>query len=271
LVGQQEESPGLTEWQFGLLNTMKIGIMQPYFFPYLGYFQLIHAVDRFLLYPHVQHIRDGWINRNRILIKWGEPIFIHAPIQPCSRDTLIRDVLIDHQDGAWRRRILRMLHHNYATSKFYPKVQPLIEEILNPNIPDLSSLNCRLVAKIASAIGLNTEIVCAGKEYWEIEQSLAVDAEQDGLPAGVDKKSARIQRLCQKEGADTYINAIGGLELYSKSLFKTLGLELLFLSPGEDSYPQFATEFQPRLSIIDVLMHNGFTATGKLAQNYSLI
>ena len=166
---------------------------------------------------------------------------------------------------------MRLLHYNYAACKFYPEVRPLIEELLDPKIPDLCSLNCRLIVKIASAIGLRTEIVCAGKEYLEIEQSLAPDAEQGGLPSGADKKSTRIQRLCQEEGADTYINAIGGVDLYSKPLFETWGIELLFLSPGERPYPQFSAEFHPRLSIIDVLMHNGFAATGKLAQEYALI
>jgi hypothetical protein len=250
---------------------MKLGIMQPYFFPYLGYFQLIHAVDRFLLYPHVQHIRDGWVSRNRILIKSGEPVYIGVPVRASGRETPIRDVLIDRQDGAWQKRILRLVHYNYASSKFYPEVMPLIEDILDPEIPDLSTLNCRLIARIASAIGLRTNIACAGEEYLEIERSLTADAEQGVLPPGVDRKSDRIQRLCRKEGADTYINAIGGADLYSKPLFGTWGIDLMFLSPDDSPYPQFSGTFHPRLSIIDVLMHNGFAATGKLAERYALV
>jgi WbqC-like protein family len=242
---------------------MKLGIMQPYFFPYIGYFQLICSVDRFLLYPHVQHIHDGWVHRNRILIKGGKPMNIHVPLCPCSHQTPIRDLVINRQDGAWRRKLLRMLHHNYAASAYYAEIQPFLERLLDPETTHLSELNGRLICETAKAIGLRTEIVWAGSDYLAIEESLAT-------APGADKKSRRIHQICRKLGADTYINPPGGKSIYDKSAFGGLGINLHFLSPSLSPYPQFSNVFQPGLSIIDVLMHNGFAGTGNLASLFTL-
>jgi hypothetical protein len=231
--------------------------MQAYFYPYIGYFQLILAVDRFVLYPHVDYIQRGWMHRNRVLIKWGRVLYIKVLLQPGSTGGKARDVRVA-TDLSWRRRLLRTIHHNYAGSAFFEETFPIVEGGILAQFEFLHDYNANSLRILVDHLGIPTPIAldCAGSA--EVEARLA--AEPD-LIDGVQRKTRRVFALCRNEGADTYVNPIGGLGLYDPAAFERNGLNLEFVRPRAAPYRQFSTEFVPYLSIIDVLMHLGREGT----------
>jgi hypothetical protein len=141
----------------------------------------------------------------------------------------------------------------------------------------LHAFNAHGIRRIAAHLGLHAEIISDGKPYLDIEERLEPQAASPApagtadLPASPERKTARILALCQRESADCYVNLIGGLSLYDREVFRAHGLRLLFVSTRDLSYRQFSPDFHPRLSILDVLMHNGLEGTKRLLGQYSLI
>ena len=244
---------------------MKLAIMQPYFMPYIGYFQAMAAVDKYLLYDKVAFIKKGWINRNRIYIQNVGTQFITIPLKNKSSFTNILDVQIDNTTD-WRSKMLNLIYYNYKRSPFFDVVYPLMENSIKQSSELISEYNFVVLNQIATFLDINTPIeLCTDPMYEGIEEQLA--KYDDSLL----RKYDRIKFICQANNADNYINPIGGQELYDKQIFAQQGITLNFVQTQVIPYPQLAPEFIPNLSIIDVLMHNGKAGTKQLLNAYTLI
>ena len=244
---------------------MKLAIMQPYFMPYIGYFQTMAAVDKYLLYDKVAFIKKGWINRNRIYIQNVGTQFITIPLKNKSSFTNISDVQIDNTTD-WRSKMLNLIYYNYKRSLFFDVVYPLMENSIKQSSELISEYNFVVLNQIATFLDINTPIeLCTDPMYEGIEEQLA--KYDDSLL----RKYDRIKFICQANNADNYINPIGGQDLYDKKVFAEHGIKLSFVQTEQFAYPQFAPEFIPNLSIIDVLMHNGKEGTKQVLNAYALI
>lgn len=234
---------------------MKLAIMQPYFMPYIGYFQLINLVDKFVFYDDVTFIKQGWINRNRILINDQAKLF-SVPLSNASSHTLIKDVLIsDVGYEKWKRSFLSTIMFNYKKAKNYEIVEALIERILLTPPKTISELAIKSVIEISNYLDLETEFDVSSENYDNTHLS------------GQD----RVLDICQKESAQTYINPIGGIELYSKDTFSEKNIDLKFISANKTIYKQFSSEFIPFLSIIDVLMFNDKKQVLEMLNDFDLV
>ena len=230
---------------------MKLAIMQPYFFPYFGYFQLIHAVDAFIIYDDVHYINKGYINRNAILLN-GCAHRITLALHQASQNKLIHDIETAHNS---EEKILRTIALSYKKAPYFRSVFPMVDEILTHDEKNLTKF-----------LRFSLERVM---EYCDIHTSLLYSSEidKDVTLKGQDK----IFALCKQHKANTYINAIGGQQLYDKTSFNQQSIELKFLKPHLLTYSQFGGVFIPNLSIIDVLMFNSTSQIAKSLNQYSLI
>ena len=213
--------------------------MQPYFFPYIGYWQLIHAVDRFVIYDDVNYIKGGWINRNRILIN-GEPTYITVPLHQPSPYKRICDIALQ-TSPIWRDKLVRMIEMTYRKSPCFTEVLPIIEKIIRHESDNLSNYLAHQLQTLAAFMGIKTEFVVTSLSY-----------ENNHLSS-----QERVLDICKREGATTYINPQGGQTLYDTETFHNAGIDLRFIVMRPLSYKQRATSFVPYLSIIDALMEIG--------------
>ena len=251
--------------------------MQPYFMPYLGYFQAIAAVDKYILYDKLTYILNGWINRNRIRQRNMPPSYIIVPLKNKSSSTLISDIEIDNSKP-WQNKILKTLQQAYSKSTYFYEVMPLIEDILSRDFSTISELNCYSIKSICQFLDIKTEIDSDTERFLDLENKLSKIELEDyseflhlhTLPI---KKVARAIEICREERCDIFINAIGGQELYDKKEFKQYNIDLYFIQMDEIRYPQKCNDhsFEPNLSIIDVLMHNGKEGTKELLNKYTLV
>lgn len=233
---------------------MKLAIMQPYFLPYIGYFQLIASVDRFVVYDDVSYIKNGWINRNNIKVQ-GQASLMTVPLQNGRSGVPIREVLIAGKREYWTRKMLRKIAESYAKAPYYSQIYPMFEGWMNQPVEGISELNVVIICSICDYLGVNVEIVPTSTNYGNSELS-SVD---------------RVLDICKKESADHYINAIGGKELYSQDTFKEQGITLSFLKPSLPSYAQGKGEFVSGLSILDVLMWNPIETILEQVHQYTLV
>lgn len=229
-------------------------MMQPYLFPYLGYFQLIAASDHFVLGDDLQYVKASWINRNRILVS-GQAALITFPLRKGAQSERINQRWLCDGFEQEANKILRTLTLAYGRAPYQAETLPLITEILlNPE------------RNLARFIEHSIRRLC---DHLQIETPISLGSEM-GLPERMDKQE-RVVRITQRLGAERYLNPIGGLDLYCPSYFDAHGLQLRFLRMDDLTYPQFGKPFVPALSIIDVLMFNGRDATHALLGRHSLI
>jgi len=232
---------------------MKLAIMQPYIFPYIGYFQLINAVDKFVILDDVNYINKGWINRNNILVN-GKANLFTIPLKDASQNKLINEITIS-DEIKWQSKFLRTIELNYKKAPCFDNAFPVVAEILNSGINKITGLNYYSIIRINEYLGIHTEIVSTSSVY---------------LNAGL-KGQDRIIDICIKEKATDYINPIGGLELYSKEEFGKNNLNIQFIKTGNVVYEQFKNEFIPWLSIIDVMMFNSPEGIKDILNQYEFI
>jgi hypothetical protein len=225
--------------------TLQLAIMQPYFFPYVGYFQLIHAVDTLVFYDDVTYRKQGWINRNRILVG-GAARFFTVPVRGASSSVLIHRTFVDEaQLPRWRKRFLRTLAEAYASSPQLPVVLDLVVAALDAESSDVAALAQRSV-----------RLCC---EYLDLKPRFLVSS--SSFPAtGASSGATRVLDICRATGATTYVNAPGGRGLYEASVFARHGVALRFLVPRLDRYPQPGPTFVPGLSILDLLLRQDCAA-----------
>jgi hypothetical protein len=219
---------------------MKLAIMQPYLFPYLGYFQLIAAVDKFVLYDDVAFIKQGWLNRNQILLH-GQPHLFSVPLKGASSNKTIRDTGVSvHEYSRWKDKFLKTVALAYARAPHYEATRALLSRVIEAEPGSIGELARRGIREVCSTLELPTRIEPSSKIY-----------ANNHLHA-----QARVLDICRRERATLYINASGGRELYDSATFASHGIDLRFLRSRLPVYPQFEAEFVPALSIIDVLMFN---------------
>jgi hypothetical protein len=234
---------------------MKLAVMQPYIFPYIGYFQLINAVDKFVFYDDVNFIKKGWINRNRILVNSSDFLFA-VPLQKISQNILIKDTQIKTSDyDVWKNKFLQTIEMNYKKAPHFVDVFKLITNILESDDLSSSGLAVNSVKKISHYLDVQTEFIISSQTYENINLG----------------RQNRIIDICQQEESNHYINAVGGQELYKKEDFIQQGIKLNFLQTLPIEYKQFKNEFIPWLSIIDVLMFNSTEEVRIMINQYELI
>ena len=231
--------------------------MQPYFFPYIGYFQLINAVDKFILYDDVTFIKQGWINRNYILANKQKQL-ISLPLSKSSSNKLISETFINKREiKRWYKKFLLSIEQQYKKSPNYKEVFGLIISIFEyiNQTETISAFNKLSIERINEYLEIRTEIENSSGKY-----------NNENL-SGQD----RIIDICKKENATIYINAIGGTELYDKEKFKNSNINLYFLKPKYISYKQQNNEFIPWLSIIDVMMFNSVEKIRIMLDNFEIL
>ncbi|MBE6385836.1 MAG: hypothetical protein E7048_09265 [Lentisphaerae bacterium] len=226
---------------------MKLGIMQPYFFPYIGYWQLMNAVDTYVIYDDVTFIKNGWINRNRILIN-GEARYFNLPTVGASSYVLIKDVQLSTDRKSFEK-LIKSLDSAYKKAAFYDETMPLLESIILSDYEYASGLLEFQIRSIAKHLGMNTNILLSSRD---VEKNTDLRAQD------------KVLDICKNLHATVYYNAIGGTELYDKEIFAQNGIKLSFLATDQICYKQYKNEFVPYLSIIDVLMFNGVEETKQL-------
>lgn len=232
---------------------MKLGIMQPYFLPYIGYWQLINAVDKYVIYDDVNFIKGGWINRNRILMN-GEAKMINLKMNGSSPNKLINEVEVA-DDMVYNKKLLKTIESCYRKAPYFKDTFPIIENIINHRESKLSSYIQYSIGKICEYLSINTELII----------SSTINKNNDL------KGQEKVVEICKKLEADEYYNAIGGQELYSYDEFRKHGIKLSFLKTGTVVYKQFNNEFVSNLSIIDVIMFNSVEETKNKLNIYELL
>ncbi len=232
---------------------MKLAIMQPYFFPYIGYFQLIAAVDQFVVYDNIKYTKKGWINRNRMLQN-GKDVMFSLPLKSDSDylDVCARELAPDFN----RDKFLAQITGAYRKAPYFAQTFPVVERILRHDDRNLFGFLHHSIVSLCQHLGIATEI--------RISSIIPID---HGL-----KNQDKVLALCATLGADTYINAIGGKDLYAKETFREKGIELSFIRSKAFEYAQFGNEFVPWLSILDVMMFNPLDPLHTcITTNYELI
>ena len=248
--------------------------MQPYFFPYLGYFQLFHAADKVILYDNVNFIKSGWIHRNRILEIGKGPRYIGLPLEQASLKGRIRDARVDARKD-WKTPIMNHLKHNYSRCEHFKYVNPLIDAALDARERRVSEIAKSSIRTMLEYLGCRTPVEYDSTRFDVLEAELErrfAGAGTVGGPA-VDKRrrmEARVAGLCGAEGAGIYINPMGGVDLYRKEDFLKLDIQLKFLFPRLQPYRQDAPEFFPSLSIIDAAMNVDRESLGRILSDYGL-
>ena len=219
---------------------MKLGIMQPYFFPYLGYFDLINFTDRWVIFDTAQYIRHGWVNRNRIIHPKSGWKYIIVPLKKHRRETPIADIQV--ADDRWKDRIVGQLDHYRKRAPFFKSTIDLVRDCFATDEESLARLNARCLIKTCEVLGIDFHVEYFSKMNLQIPTDL--DAGEWAL------------RISESLGAKTYVNPIGGLEIFDPQAFENAGIDLVLRESPHWVYDCRPYEFHQGLSIIDVLMWN---------------
>lgn len=235
---------------------MKLGIMQPYFFPYLGYFSLIEYSDEFILFDIPQYDRKGWMHRNRILSPNGKEIqYIRTATKKAPLKTPINQIYLDNQKN-WKELILKQVEHYKRKAPFYINCVNLLKSILAYDYQKLVDLNYSSIKEICSYLGIKKPIHIFSEMNLPIKE--------------VNHAGQWALEISKSYGADEYVNPPGGVGIFKKEEFKQASVNLTFLQNNLDEYHQLSNKFYSGLSIIDVLMYNSSEDTRKLIRSYSL-
>lgn len=224
--------------------------MQPYLFPYLGYYQLVHSCDRFVLYDDVTFIKQGYINRNSILAN-GRALRFTLPVPGASSNKRIGDLRFSEQTG----KVIKTIQQAYSKAPFFDAVYPLVERVIEYANRDIAALCGRGISEVFEYLGLHKEILRSS----ELDYDRSASAEH------------KIIQICRALGSRSYINSIGGKKLYTKAFFAAQGCELSFIQMKAVEYDQDTPDFVPNLSIIDVLMRCSKDEIRELLNSYVLV
>ncbi len=227
--------------------------MQPYFMPYIGYFQLIAAVDQFIVYDNIKYTKKGWINRNRMLQN-GKDVMFSLPLKSDSDCLDVRERELAASFN--RDKLLNQLNGAYRRAPYFDQTFPLIEQIVRHDEANLFRYLRHAIARICEHLGIATVI--------RISSDIAINHDL--------KNQDKVLALCEAVCATTYVNTIGGVALYSKETFRERGIDLKFIRPKPFEYVQFGAEFVPWLSIVDVLMFNSLESiAGCVLHDFELL
>jgi hypothetical protein len=232
----------------------KIAIMQPYFFPYIGYFQLIHSVDEFVIYDNIQFTKKGWINRNRILVN-GKDDYISLPVKKDSDYLNVNQRFLSDTWLVDRKKMLNRVTESYRNAPHFKQIYPLFEKCLNVEKMNLFDFLYFSLKEVLSFIEVPTKII--------VSSSIDIDHHL--------KFEQKVLAICKAQNATTYINPIGGIELYSKERFELNEITLQFQKSNLINYTQLKNEFVPWLSILDILMFNSKESVRSFLNDYQLL
>ena len=234
---------------------MKIAIMQPYLFPYIGYFQLINAVDKFVFYDDVNFIKQGWINRNNILVN-NQKFLFSIPVEKISSFKKINQTKVNTNIfNKERKKLIKTIEQSYKKAPNYNEVKDFIFPVLNAEFEYIYEYAKKSIIDTLNFLDIKTKIVNTSYIYINNELS----------------SEARVIDICKQENASVYINPIGGKYLYKKENFENNNLKLCFVKTEDLKYKQFGEPFFPNLSIIDVLMFNSKDEVKEMLNKYTLI
>jgi len=229
---------------------MKLAIMQPYFLPYIGYWQLIKAVDTYIVYDDVNYIKSGWINRNNFLVNKDKQLFT-IQIKGASSYKLINQIeIIDDFVN-----FIKSIHQNYNKSPFFGHVMKLLKQIAEYNKSNLALFIFNSIKIIINYLHIDVNLV------------LSSSLNKNNVLKGKEK----VIDICKTLGVTDYYNAIGGIELYSKQDFIQNGINLFFLKTNITPYKQLNNKFVPNLSILDVMMFNSVEKINQMLDDFELL
>jgi hypothetical protein len=229
--------------------------MQPYFFPYIGYWQLIRAADCFVLFDEAQYVKQGWINRNRVLKPGGGWQYIVAPVKGHPMSARIRDVGI-FTGSDWRTLIVRRLAHYRKIAPHFEETEAVVADIFSgADESSIGAFNCAAIRKLCVYLGIDAEIIVSSERNFDYAN----------VAAPGDWALAHSEQL----GASEFLNPVGGAHLFDREKFLARGIGLSFLHCGQTPYAQ-PGPFEPSLSIIDVLMFNGIEGTKRRLDEFRI-
>ena len=229
--------------------------MQPYIFPYIGYFQLIKAVDRFVVYDDVTYIKGGWINRNNYLLH-GEAKLFNINLDQASSFKKINEIeILDNERYKPKKKLVSTLEMAYRKAPYFKEIMPMIEQmIMNPE------------KNIARYITDSLKMIC---DYLDITTEIFISStieKNNQLNRG-----EKVIEICHRLDGDVYINSIGGKALYDKKDFADDNIELYFIKTDNNIvYKQFDKPFVPNLSILDILFFNNKETIQSFLERYTL-
>ncbi len=232
---------------------MRIAIMQPYLFPYIGYFQLMNAVDTFVIYDNIEFTKKGWINRNRILVN-GQDDYFTLPLKKDSDFLHVNQRVLSETISSDKTKIINKLSELYKKAPQYQTVFPIVEAVFKNDERNLFEFILVSLKAVKDYFEIPTEIVISSTI--NIDHSL--------------KSEAKVIAICKELQATAYLNAIGGVALYSKAVFEANHLQLNFIKSNPIEYRQFDNDFIPWLSIIDVMMFNSKEEIKNFLSNISV-
>ncbi len=237
-----------------MYTVVKLALMQPYFFPYAGYFQLLMAADKFVAYDDVSFIKQGWINRNYILVN-GAPHLFTIPLQDASSNKLINQVMVSGKPFNWQNKLLQTIGLSYRKAPYFKNVFPIIEKvILEANDTTISMVANASIKAVIEYLKIPVDFASTSVIYNNAQL----------------KNEERVIDICVNEHATDYINMAGGSDLYSKENFVAYNINLRFVKAHSWTYAQFNHSFVPGLSIIDVMMFNDSPEIFHQLNNYTL-
>lgn len=231
---------------------MRLSIMQPYLFPYVGYFQLIYCTDCFLAYDDVAYIKNGWINRNRWLVA-RKPTFFTVPVHDGNCLHRIHEVTVVN-DRRWRRKMILQFEQSYGKSPYFSDAHSLLVSTINDLEGTIADMAFHSIERTSQYLGLPARLIRSS--HANLHTTLS--------------GQARVIAICRQLGATEYINAPGGRSLYSQSEFSEHGINLKFLRPNLQPYPQGQGDFQSALSILDVIAYNGRSTATRMLTEFTL-
>ncbi len=230
---------------------MKLGIMQPYLFPYIGYYQLIKIVDTFVIYDNIQYIKGGWVNRNRLILN-GKVQMFTVPLANASNYLDIKDRYISNDSNGKKtiNKIISQIENSYRKYPYFNNVFPLVEKTLTYKNNNLFDFLYFSIQSILDYLGIKTTI--------KISSELDIDHTL--------KHQDRVISICNNMKSKTYINSIGGLSLYNNESFKSSGIDLLFIKSLLK-----INDLDHSLSIIDLLMEYSKKEINQMLNKYELM
>lgn len=233
---------------------MKIAIMQPYFFPYLGYFQLINVVDKFVVHDDVQYIKGGWINKNRILLN-NDSFNIGIPVKKDSAEKDINERYFIDDCIRFKSKVLRQIENAYNKAPFFENIFPVVKRIFSIEERNVSKFNIMTLSELCNLLEIKTPFYISS----EIKKQENLSGEE------------RVININQIMNSKLYINLSGGTKLYHKDSFLKAGVDLKFIITENYFYKQFDENFKSGLSIIDALMFNSPQEMKRLLSSYRLV
>lgn len=235
-------------------DARRVAIMQPYFLPYLGYWQLMNCVDTFVVYDDIQFTKKGWIHRNRFLQSGSDQMFS----LPLKKDSDYLDVVQRSLADSWpgeQAKLQRKIAAAYHKAPNLAEGIEILQECLHCPSNNLFEFVAHSIRTVKTRLGIGAELL--------VSSELGNTREHKG--------QERVLAICAALGATEYVNPIGGLTLYQPEAFAQQGIQLRFHRIGEVRYPQLQSQFLPNLSVLDMLMFVGVSGVKDELTNFEWV